>query len=733
MQVPGNNAPLLSTLEIPIQGMDCADCTRHVQRAIAALPGVDSVEVYLTTEKAVIRHRPGELDLSAIRKAVSQAGYAVPDQPSALSTPTSENPFSRQVLTLLGVVFGLVLFVVVIGEGLGFFQVLTDRVPFVIGLGIVLLFGFPVFRNVIRAAFNRQIIAHTLMSLGVVAALAIGEWATAAIVVFFMRIGDYIERFTTERARRAITDLRALAPRTARLLRDGIEVQIPIEQVLVGETVVVRPGEQIPVDGEVIAGGATIDQSAITGESMPVEAGPGTTVYAATTASLGSLRLRATHIGPDSTFGRVIKMVEEAEANRGDVQRLADKFSAYYLPVVASFALITFILRRDPLATAAVLLVACSCSIALATPIAILASVGAGARHGLLIKGGKYLETLARADVLLIDKTGTLTLGKPRITDIVDFGLNLEEALTQSTNLAQHYTPDHRYPGINAQQATILRLAASAERYSEHPLAEAVRLAASESGLDLVEPVNFESVPGKGVRASLSGHLVLVGNSRWLSEAIQSRDGNAAQIEALEAQGKTLLLLAIDNQLAGALAASDCLRPEVPQALAEARSLGIEHIELLTGDNRANAAALAEGLGIEYQAELLPEEKLAVVRKYQSRGHIVVMVGDGINDAPALAQADIGIAIGTAGSGVAMEAAHVALLRDDWSLIPQLLRIAQRTMRVVKMNLGFTGVYNLIGLSLAALGFLPPIFAAALQSFPDLLILGNSSRLLKQD
>jgi Cd2+/Zn2+-exporting ATPase/Cu+-exporting ATPase len=285
----------------------------------------------------------------------------------------------------------------------------------------------------------------------------------------------------------------------------------------------------------------------------------------------------------------------------------------------------------------------------------------------LLIKGGKYLEALARADVLLIDKTGTLTLGKPRITDIVDFGLKLEEKLTQSTILAQRSTPDHRNPGINARQAAILQIAASAERYSEHPLAEAVRLAAGDSGLDLFEPVDFESVPGKGVRASLSGHFVLVGNARWLSETIQSRDGSMAQIEALEAQGKTLLLLAVDGHLAGALAAADSLRREVPQALVEARSLGIKYIELLTGDNRANAAALAKDLGIQYQAELLPEDKLAVVRKYQAKGHIVVMVGDGINDAPALAQADIGIAMGAAGSGVAMEAAHVALLRDDWA------------------------------------------------------------------
>jgi Cd2+/Zn2+-exporting ATPase/Cu+-exporting ATPase len=561
--------------------------------------------------------------------------------------------------------------------------------------------GYPVFMNVIRATLKRQVISHTLMTLGVIAALVVGQWVTAALVVVFMRIGDYVENFTTESARRAVKELTALTPQTARVEREGLEVEVPVSEVKVGETIIVRPGEKIAVDGEVVSGQATIDQSAITGESMPIEAAQGTHVYAATIAKLGSLRIRAERIGSDTTFGRVVKMVEEAEAHRADVQRLADKFSAWYLPVVAAIAALTFIFTRNPLSTAAVLLVACSCSFALATPVAMLASVGASAKRGLLIKGGKYLELLARADVLLVDKTGTLTLGQPQVTDVV--------------------------PLNGLSRSEILSLAASVERYSEHPLAEAVRTLARNENIALVEPQDFESVPGHGVRAVIDSRHVAVGNRRLIPSA-----DSLSIASDFEAQGKTLLFLQRDNELVGVFAAADTLRAEVPAALKEARSLGIRHIELLTGDNERTASALAEKLGVSYRANLLPENKIDIVKEYQAKGHVVVMVGDGVNDAPALAQADVGIAMGAAGTDVAIEAAHIALMREDWNLVPDVLKIAKRTMRVVKTNLLFTTVYNIIGLTLAAFGFLPPVLAAAAQSLPDIGIMGNSARLLKQ-
>lgn len=693
------------TLEVPVAGMDCAECTQHVRRAIAGLPGVESVDVLLSSEKAIVRLDPKLVALPTIHRAVEDAGYSVPETES--ETPPGAlqlGDLSRRIATLLALLFGVVLFIAIIGEWLGLFERLTDRVPFPVGLAIVVTGGWPVFYKVVRAALKRQITSHTLMTLGVLAALAVGQWATAAVVVLFMHVGDYVERFTAEGARRAVKDLAAMAPQSARVERDGVEQEVPIAEVSAGETVIVRPGEKIPVDGQVITGQATVDQSTITGESMPVELNAGSPVLAATIIRLGSLRVRVTRVGADTTFGHIIRLVEEAEAHRADVQRFADKFSAYYLPVVVGLAALTFLIRRDPLATAAVLVVVCSCSIALATPIAMLASIGKGAKRGLLIKGGKVLESLARADVLLIDKTGTLTLGQPQVTDVI--------------------------PVNGLSEAAILHLTASAERYSEHPLAEAVRAAAQKQSLSLADPDEFEAVPGVGVRARVDGSRVAVGNRRLIPPGTSLP---LAAIKELEAQGKTTLFLIQDGELAGVLAAADTLRPEVPAALDDVRGLGVQHIELLTGDNERTAAALAEGLGIPYRASLLPEDKIAAVKEYQNQGRTVVMVGDGVNDAPALAQADVGIAMGVAGTDIAMEAAHVALMRDDWMMVPDVLRIAQRTMGVVRMNLAFTAVYNVVGLILAASGVLPPILAAAAQSLPDLGILANSSRLLRED
>ena len=691
----------LKTLEVPIRGMDCVECTQHVQQAISKLDGVTSVDVLLAAEKAIIQLDPTKVDMPAIRKAVASAGdeYSVPETVEVASRlPIGD--FNRQLMTMLAIVFSIVLSIVIVGEWLGLFDILASFIPFPIGVAIAILAGWPIFKNVIQATIRRQIISHTLMTLGVIAALAVGDWVTAAIVVIFMRVGEYVENFTTESARRAVKELIAIAPQTARVERGGVEVEVPVSEVNVGEIAIVRPGERIPVDGEVVSGHATVDQAAITGESMPVEVMDGSHVFAATIAKLGSLRVKTLRVGVDTTFGRVVKLVEEAEANRANVQRFADKFSAYYLPIVAGIAALTFLISRNPLSTAAVLVVACSCSIALATPVAMLASIGASAKRGLLIKGGKYLEMLARADVVLVDKTGTLTLGEPQITDVI--------------------------PLNGLSTSDLLSLAASAERYSEHPLAEAVRVAAREKNLTLDEPHGFEAIPGKGIRAKVNGSQIAIGNRRLIPAA-----ESLPIAQQLVEQGKTLLFMERDNEIAGILAAEDTLRSEVPAALNELRALGIQHIQLLTGDNERTASALAKKLNVEYRANLLPENKIEIVKEYQAKGHTVVMVGDGVNDAPALAQANVGIAMGAAGTDIAIEAAHIALMREDWSLVPEALRIARRTMGIVKMNLGFTAVYNVVGLALAAFGFLPPVLAAAAQSIPDVGILSNSARLLR--
>ena len=691
----------LETLEVPIRGMDCAECTQHVQQAISRLDGIKSVDVLLAAEKAIIQMDPAKVDMPAIRRAVASAGeYSVPETGEALA-PTHLVDFNRQLMILLAVVFGVVFSIVIAGEWLGLFRILETFIPFPLGVAIVAVGGRPIFVNVVRATLKRQVISHTLMTLGVMAALAVGQWVTAAIVVLFMRVGDYVENFTTESARRAVKELTALAPQTARIEQLGLEIEVPIAKVRVGEMVIVRPGEKIPVDGEVVSGQATLDQAAITGESMPVEVAAGSRVFAATIAKLGSLRVKTLRVGADTTFGRVVRLVEEAEANRADVQRFADKFSAYYLPIVAGIAALTFLISRNPLSTAAVLVVACSCSIALATPVAMLASIGGSAKRGLLIKGGKYLEILARADVLLVDKTGTLTLGQPQITDVIPLnGLSTSE---------------------------ILMLAASAERYSEHPLAEAVRNAARSESIDLLDPGSVESLPGQGIRAEVNGSCVAIGNHRLIPSA-----SGLPIAQKLEQKGKTLLFLTRNDELAAILAASDTLRPEVPAAISELRGLGIQRVELLTGDNERTASALARKLGVDYRANLLPENKIDIVKEYQAQGYTVVMVGDGVNDAPALAQANIGIAMGGAGTDIAIEAAHITLMREDWTLVPEVIRVAHRTMRIIKMNLVFTALYNIVGLTLAAFGFLPPVLAAAAQSLPDIGILTNSARLLHQ-
>jgi len=679
--------------------MDCAECVRHVQKALSDVPGVLKVDVFLTSEKAVLQLEQPDFDMVAAQKAVTNAGYAISGDIDDSSRELPVTDLSRQVGRFTALIFVTVLFVIIAGEWFGLFDELTERIPPIIGLLLVIAAGYPIFRNVVRATWRRRIISHTLMTLGVVAALLVGEWVTALIVVFFMRVGDYVERYTTEQARQAVKSLSSLAPQTARVIWEGVEVEVPIASIRIGDLVVIRPGERIPVDGDVVRGHAAVDQSAITGESMPIDVGPGAHVYGATIAHGGSIQVTSVHIGRESAFGRIIKMVEEAEANRADVQRFADKFSSYFLPIVLFIAFLTLVIRRDPMAVAAVLVVACSCAIALATPIAMLASIGSGAKKGLMIKGGKYVELLDKAEILLIDKTGTLTLGKPRVTDIIAFN--------------------------GVEESQLLSMAASVERYSEHPIARAVQAETRKWGLNLQEPENFEAMPGFGVKAEVAGKHVRIGNERMIDV------NGTMQTGYLKDQGKTLMYIEVDGKVEGLLALADELREEVPIALAKIRKLGVSRIELLSGDNEQATAAIADRVKLPYLANLLPEDKITIVKSYQQQGYRVVMIGDGVNDAPALAQADVGIAMGAAGTDVALEAAHVALMRDDWSLVPELFRISHRTMRVVKMNLGFTAIYNVIGLTLAAFGLLPPVLAAAAQSLPDLGILANSSRLLR--
>ncbi|WP_448605213.1 heavy metal translocating P-type ATPase [Thermoflexus hugenholtzii] len=594
----------------------------------------------------------------------------------------------------------MLVLLIVVGERLGWFHLLESRIPWPLWASGTLLAGFPAFRDVAQATRRGRVTPHTLMTAGVLASALVGEWSSALVLALFMRIGEEIERLTVEQARRAMRSLLALRPQRARVLCSGEEREVPVEAVQPGEVVVVRPGERIPVDGEVIEGQATVDPSALTGEAMPVEVGPGDRVWAASICQLGSLRVRATSVGADTTFGRILRLVEEAERSRPEVQRLADRVATWYLPAVATVGLLTLVLRRDPLAMAAVFAVACTCAFALATPVAMLAAIGAAARRGLLIKGGRFLEVLARVEVLLIDKTGTVTLGRPQVTDVI--------------------------PLDGWQAEEVLAFAAAAERDSEHPLAEAVRALARERSVQVPAVETFEALPGIGVRAQIGGHTVTVGRI-----APDGEDRLQALAARLAAEGKTVIVVRLDGRPIGLLTVQDTLRPEVRDVLQELQRLGIRRVELLTGDRPEAAGVVARSLGIPFRAGLLPEDKIAAVRAYQAQGRVVGMVGDGVNDAPALAQADVGIAMGS-GTDVALEAGHIVLLRDDWRLLPEAVRIARSTIGVIRWNFALATVYNGLGALLAALGILPPILAAAAQVVPDVGILLNSARLLRR-
>ena len=695
----------IETREYRISGMDCQDCVRHVRNAIASVEGVEVCDVYLASERAVVRGPLlGDAVEQRLRRAVAAAGYAAVDE-KADQRLSEARAASRRVLLLLAAVALFVLLVVILGEWLGLLDGITDRIPWYVSALLIVWIGRRPLLQVLRSALRGQVISHSLMAVGALAAALAGEWATAAIVVVFMRVGAYTEGITADKSRRALRELSGMAPQTARRLGGGGEELVPADSVAVGELVLVRPGEAVPVDGEVVAGHAFVNQAAVTGESEPVEALVGRELFAASLVSGGAVTLRVTAVGTDTTFGTVVRLVEEAEANRSGVQRVADRFSGYYLPLVAAIAAATWLIGGSLQATIAVLVVACSCSFALATPIAMLASIGAAARQGVLIKGGRYIESLARVKVLLIDKTGTVTTATPRVTDLVSAD------------------------SLPVSEDELLQLAAGVERYSEHPLAEAVRRAAFERGLGYHHAEDFISVPGVGVSATIAGSRVSVG--RVQPERLRYEPALMARGAQLMNEGKSVLMLCRDDQPLGLLATADSVRPGIAEALRRVRTFGIGRIELISGDNEGAVRRIADQLGIEYRAGLLPQHKMALVREYQQRGLRVAMIGDGVNDAPALAGADVGIAMGAAGTDVAIAASHVALMNDDWASVPLLFGVARRTMRVVMLNIGFTALYNLGGLSLAALGLLPPVVAAAAQSMPDLGILANSSRLVR--
>ena len=531
----------------------------------------------------------------------------------------------------------------------------------------------------------------------------------SAVIIAFVLLGKYMEEIIKKHSSAAVRKLLDLKPATAHVVRDGAEMEVPAESVMVGEFVVVKPGEKIPTDGDVVEGTSAVDESMLTGESMPVEKRPGTSVIGGTLNRTGMFKFRATKVGAETALAQIIKMVEDAQASTAPIQRIADQVTAYFVPAVVGTAFLAFFgwwlagsFPQGLLAFIAVLIIACPCALGIATPAALMVGVGRGAQAGILIRGGEILEKAERLTAVVFDKTGTLTKGEPNVTDVLAFGGHAEDE--------------------------VLRVAASLEMGSEHPLGEAIVRGAQQKGLQLALIAGFEAVPGHGVRGTIDGRNVLLGNRRFLRRENIEAVGVEEAMSRLESDGKTAMLLAMDGRLAGVIAVADTLKPEAAEAVSQLKSQKVQ-VVMLTGDNQRTAQAIARQLGIDTViAEVLPSDKARHIKELQGQGKVVAMVGDGVNDAPALATADIGIAIGS-GSDVAKETGGIILVKNDVRDVVTGIRLSAATMRTIKRNLFWAFIYNAIGVPVAALGFLNPIIAAAAMALSSLSVIVNSALL----
>ena len=702
-------------VDLPVSGMSCAACARSIENQLAATPGVAAAHVNFATSTATVEFDPRRAAVRNLVDAIEELGYGVPRAEE--DTQAQEYAALRRRLWMAAAFAAPA---VVLGMIPGFMRwAAMPWIQLALTAPVVFYAGAPFYLGAWTALRHRSANMNTLLALGTGAAFLYSLAVTlrgghevyyeaAAVIITLILLGRVLEARARGRASDAIGRLRELQPKTARIERGGAELDVPIEQVRVGDIVVVRPGEKIPVDGAVLAGESAVDESMLTGESMPADKRPGDAVYGGTINRSGSLRFEARKVGGATTLQQMIELVRQAQGSRAPVARLADVVSGYFTVGVLAIATITFLvwLAFAPLSTAlvnfvAVLIIACPCALGLATPTAIMVGTGRGAEHGILIKGGEALEAANRIDAVVLDKTGTITQGRPRVTDVIPMN------------------------GYTA--ASLLRLAASAERYSEHPLGKAIVEHAQALSIPLADAVNFRADPGHGVHATVDGREVK------LEGGLQPQDSSPAQ--KLSAEGKTIAVISVDSQVAGVLALADTIKPEAQAAIGRLRHMGLE-IWMITGDNRRTAEAVARQIGIQHVlAEVLPDAKVAEVRRLQDAGKKVAMVGDGINDAPALAQADTGIAIGT-GADIAMEAAGITLMRGNLHGVADALLLARRTMRVIRQNLFWAFAYNTVGIPIAAGLLYPvtgwllsPVLASAAMALSSVTVVTNSLRL----
>jgi len=738
---------------LKLRGMSCASCAGNIENVIRSVPGVEVCNVNFGAEQATVTYDSNKTDVAAIQDAVDAAGYsALPMQDDVLAPEDDAERRERQAenrkLTRKVWVSGIISAVIVIGS----LPVMTGLpIPFIpmwlhdpwlqLVLTTPVLFwaGRSFYINAWKALKRHTATMDTLVAIGTGTAYLYSLFPTffpqwfisqglkpdvyfeaASVIIALLLLGRLLENRAKGQTSEAIRSLMGLQAKTARVIRNGREVDIPIAQVIFGDVIIVRPGEKIPVDGEIIDGSSTIDEAMVTGESVPVKKQPGDEVIGATINKTGSFKFRATRVGKDTFLAQIVKLVQQAQGSKAPIQRLADQVTGWFVPVVIAIAIATFIIWYNIMGnvtmalitTVGVLIIACPCALGLATPTSIMVGTGKGAENGILIKGADSLELAHKLQTVVLDKTGTITQGKPTVTDFVT---------VKGT--------------ANGNELKLLRLAASVERNSEHPLAEAVVQYAQSQGVELTDSQEFEAIAGSGVQGYVSNQWVQIGTNRWMNELLIDTSSLQQQWDRLEYLGKTVIWIAVNGKVEGIMGIADAVKPSSVVAIRALQKMGLS-VVMLTGDNRRTAEVIAREVGIQRVfAEVRPDQKAATVEKLQSEGKIVAMVGDGINDAPALAQADVGMAIGT-GTDVAIAASDITLISGDLQGIVTAIQLSRATIRNIKQNLFFAFIYNVAGIPIAAGILFPffgwllnPIIAGAAMAFSSVSVVTNALRL----
>lgn len=720
-------------VEFKITGMSCAACSNRVEKSLAKLPGIYGATVNLAAEKATIEYNSSEITTGEMKARVEKLGFSAHDVKDAEDVDREkevrESEMGKQQFRLL--LSAILSFPLLVAMVLHFFGIMgtvghflnNPYLQFILATPVQFVAGRQFYRGAYIALRNGSSNMDVLVALGTSAAyfysvvniiLGVPDlyFETSGILITLIILGKLLEARAKGQTSEALKSLMGLQAKTARVIRDGKEVDIEIEKVLVGESIIVRPGEKIPVDGVIIEGTSTVDESMLTGESIPVDKKMGDEVVGATINKFGAFTFKATKVGKDTALSQILRIVEEAQGSKAPIQRFADTVSSYFVPTIILLAVLTFLgwyfiidpgnLSRALINFTAVLVIACPCALGLATPTSIMVGTGKGAENGILIKGAEHLENAHRLTTIVLDKTGTITKGKPDVTDIISLSSLTEKEL--------------------------LTIAVRAEKKSEHPLAEAIVKFGQEQGIIVTDPDAFTALPGHGVEVMLDGVTVLVGTRKLMSDNKIPIDTILPQVEGLEKQGKTVMFMAIDNQMVGLLAVADTIKENSAAAVLELQQLGLE-VWMMTGDNERAARAIAGQVGItNIMAEVLPKDKAEKVESLKKEGKVVGMVGDGINDAPALTIADVGFAIGT-GTDVAIEAADITLMGGDLRGIVAAIKLSKATMTNIKQNLFWALIYNCLGVPIAAAGFLSPVIAGAAMAFSSVSVVMNALRL----